>query len=177
MRLSGLSEKAVRLRHTMKLNPRALATGLATGLTACLLTTCGSATTSTSSPSPASSASQGSNITATCPPASLVDSTLGSTGSTLAPDSKPSILSCSYLGTALSRIDFQLDTAASFTARKQQFAAAGHNVVDVAGLGDSAFAADGGIYLAVLKGSMSITIVAPGSSATQVENLARLLVT
>jgi len=158
-------------------HPRALATGLATGLSACLLTACGSATASTSSPSPAPTASQGSNITATCPPASLVDSTLGSTGSSLAPDSKPSILSCSYIGTGLSRIDFQLDTAASFAARKQQFAVTGHKVVDVAGLGDSAFTTDGGIYLAVLKGSMSITIVAPGSSATQVENLARLLVT
>jgi hypothetical protein len=76
----------------------------------------------------------------------------------------------------LSRIDFQLDTAASFEARKQEFTATGHNVVNIAGLGDAAFAADGGTYLAVLKGSMSITIVAPGSSATQVESLARLLV-
>lgn len=94
----------------------------------------------------------------------------------MAPESKPSILSCSYLGSALSRIDFQMDTAASFAARKKEFAATGHAVVDVAGLGDAAFAADGGVYLAVLKGSMSITIVAPGSTATQVENLARLLV-
>jgi hypothetical protein len=163
--------------RTTMTSPRTLATAVATGVFAFLLTTCGTATTSVSSPAPATSASPSSNITATCPPASLVDAKLGSTGSTLAPDVKPSILSCSYLGSALSRIDFQLDTAASFEARKQEFKATGHHVVDVAGLGDTAFAADGGIYLAVLKGTMSITIVAPGSSATQVESLARLLVT
>jgi hypothetical protein len=157
-------------------SPRVLATAVATGLCALLLTTCGAATTSTSSPVSATSASPSSNITATCPPASLVDAKLGSTGSALAPDSKPSNLRCSYLGSALSRIDFQLDTAASFEARKQEFTATGHNVVNIAGLGDAAFALDGGTYLAVLKGSMSITIVAPGSSATQVESLARLLV-
>jgi hypothetical protein len=150
------------------------AMAVVTGLSACLLSACGTATSSTSSP--ASSPSSSSTITATCPPASLVDTTLGSIGSTLAPDSRPSIVSCSYLGSALSRIDFQPDTAASFAARKKEFAATGHNPVDVTGLGDAAFAADGGIYLSVLKGSMSITVVAPGSTGPQVQNLARLLV-
>jgi hypothetical protein len=105
----------------------------------------------------------------------LVDKALGSTGSQLAPDRKPSMLSCSYLGSALSMVDFQLDTAASFTARKKEFADTGHSPADVAGLGDAAFSADGGVYLSILKGPMSITIVAPQSSAPKVESLARLL--
>jgi hypothetical protein len=73
------------------------------------------------------------------------------------------------------KIYFQQDTAATFTAGENAVAAGIVPPTLVPGLGDQAYVVIGG-FLDVLKGSISVKIVSPLSSAAQVEALAHQIV-
>jgi hypothetical protein len=112
-----------------------------------------------------------------CPAASVVNAALGQHFK--APTSQTSAYAkiCIYKGTGIipTRIQFQVDTAATFAAGEKAAAASGE-VVKVKGLGKAAFSTKVGGFLAVFLGSESIRITSPLVPLAKLEKLARKLI-
>jgi hypothetical protein len=114
---------------------------------------------------------------AKCPAASLVGGALGLKlkGPTTQPFAYAKI--CLYKGSGAVplRITFQQDTAATFAAGQRNAAALG-SVVQVKGIGKSAYGVKSGGFLGVYIGGESIRITAPLVPLSKLEVLARKLV-
>jgi len=158
-----------------------------------LMTACGSGSTSsptaTAAPSigPTVSASSAATTAAattappsattgalseTCPPASVVNSALGQSGTGPQSSSDQFGLTCTYPGSGPvpTKIQFQTDTAATFAAGE----AAVSSPTNVSGLGDAAYYVSG--FIDVLKGSVAVKIVSAFSTTDQLEALAHQIV-
>jgi hypothetical protein len=121
---------------------------------------------------PAPSGSASSSLP-TCPPATVVNAALGerNTGPVLSGTPRSKI--CTYMaGPVSTRISISTGTPAEFETG-ERYIAKGIAVVDVAGLGDKAYASPGVGSLWVLKGSTQIEIIAPGTTLAKDEDIAR----
>ncbi len=120
---------------------------------------------------PATSPAAGGQWPTSCPPASVVNATLGEHDGSPTLTQEPFGISCVYPGggPVPTKIDLQQDTPATFTAGENAVPTA----IVVPGLGDAAYVASG--FLAVLHGTYSIRVLSPFSSAPQLEALARKL--
>lgn len=118
-----------------------------------------------------SSSTGGGQMPTSCPPASVVNAALGQSGGAPTLTKQPYGISCTYAGSGpiSTKIDFQQDTAATFSAGEKAVPTA----TVVSGLGDAAYMTTG--FLAVLHGSYAIRILSPMSSPQQLEALARKL--
>jgi hypothetical protein len=155
-----------------------------------IMAACSSSTTTTPSPisnssgpttaasksaTPSAVASSGSSISETCPAASVVNAALGEHASAPVSTTQPYGITCTYQGVGVpTKIQFQQDTVFTFTAGENAVAATLGTPTSVPGLGDQAYETLG--FIAVLKGSISVKITAPLSSASEVEALAHQIV-
>ncbi len=113
-----------------------------------------------------------------CPSASIVNAALGQHDKAPTAQSTAYAKVCTYKGSSIlpTRIQFQVDTAATFAAGEKSAASLGGVVVKIHGLGKAAFATKVGGFLAVFLGNESIRITAPLVPLSKLENLARKLV-
>ena len=114
-------------------------------------------------------------VPTSCPPASIVSAALGTKSSTPRLTKNPYGITCTYGANALApKVEFQLDTAATFAAGEKAANAALH-VTTIHHLGKAAWAPRSGGFLYVFTGSYSIKIVAVLTSLPRLESLARKL--
>jgi hypothetical protein len=110
-----------------------------------------------------------------CPSASIVSAALGAKASTPRLAKSPYGITCTYGTNALApKIEFQLDTAATFAAGEKSANAALH-VMKIQHLGKAAWAPHTGGFLYVFTGSYSIKILAALTSLPKLEAMARKL--
>jgi len=110
-----------------------------------------------------------------CPSAAVVNAALGQKGKTPKLTRSQYVVTCTYPGSGpvATKIEFETDTAASFTAGEK--GAAALHPVKVSGLGKAAWTLQSGGDLDVFTGTESIKILSPFSSAAKLEALARKL--
>src|SRR5579862_477929 len=110
-----------------------------------------------------------------CPSASIVGAALGTKASTPRLAKNPYGITCTYGSNALApKVDFQLDTAATFAAGEKA-ANAALPVTKIQHLGKAAWTPKTGGFLYVFTGSYSIKILAVLTSLPKLEALARKL--
>ncbi len=110
-----------------------------------------------------------------CPSASIVSAALGAKASAPRLAKNPYGISCTYGTNALApKVEFQLDTAATFAAGEKAANAALH-VTKIQHLGKAAWAPKTGGFVYVFTGSYSIKILAVLTSLPKLEALARRL--
>ena len=124
-----------------------------------------------------SAASAGSPAKTKCPSPSLVGAALGLKLKAPTSQTSPYAKVCAYKGGSIlpTRIQFQVDTSATFAAGQKAAATYG-TVIKVKGLGKSAYGAKTGGFLAVFLGNESIRITAPLTPLAKLEALARKLI-
>jgi len=100
---------------------------------------------------------------------SEVDAALGQHDAAPVSATQPYGVTCTYQGSGPvpTKIDLQQDTAATFAASEN----ATTGTVPVHGIGQAGFQTTG--FIAVFNGSMTVKIVSPFSTPTQLEALAR----
>ena len=110
-----------------------------------------------------------------CPSASVVGAALGTKASTPRLAKNPYGITCTYGTNALApKVEYQLDTAATFAAGEKA-ANAASPVAKINHLGKAAWAPKSGGFLYVFTGSYSIKILAVLTSLPKLESLARKL--
>jgi hypothetical protein len=157
-------------------------------LSSMLIAACSSSTTSgssttppTSSSSVATSAASGSTTGSlpSCPSVSAVNAALGqsNTGPVVTGTAQDEICTYSGGGGPLNtKVAISVSSPSIFSAEEQAVTSHGLTVVKVPGLGDQAYATQGGGFLNVLTGSTQFTITAPLTTLTQDEALARQII-
>ena len=111
----------------------------------------------------------------TCPSASVVSAALGTKASTPTLTKNPYGISCKYGTNALApKVEFQQDTATTFTAGEKA-AATALPVVKIAHLGQAAWAPKSGGSIYVFTASYQIKILAVLTSLPRLEALVRKL--
>jgi len=114
-------------------------------------------------------------VPTSCPPASIVSAALGTKAGTPRLTRSPYGITCTYGTNALApKVEFQLDTAATFAAGEKSANAALH-ITKIQHLGKAAWAPQTGGFLYVFTGSYSIKILAELTSLPKLEGLARKL--
>ncbi len=113
-----------------------------------------------------------------CPSASVVNAALGQHDKAPTVQSTAYAKVCTYKGSSIlpTRIQFQVDTAATFAAGEKSAASLGEALAKVHGLGKAAWGSKVGGFLAVFLGNESIRITAPLVPLSKLESLARKLV-
>jgi len=112
----------------------------------------------------------------TCPSASVVNAALGQKNKAPTSTVTAYLKTCTYRGMSVTptKVEFQVDTPASFAAAERADVALG--IVKIKGLGQAAFAPRSGGFLYVYKGGgESIKILSPLSTLPKLETLARKL--
>ncbi len=124
-----------------------------------------------------STASASSPAKTKCPAPSLVGAALGLKLTAPTSQTSPYAKVCTYKGGSIlpTKIQFQVDTAATFAAGEKVAAAYG-TVIKVKGLGKSAYGTKTGGFLAVFLGNESIRITALLKPLSKLEALARKLI-
>lgn len=109
-----------------------------------------------------------------CPSASVVNKALGQSNKAPVSTKTPYGMICTYHGRGIlpTKITFQQDTLATFTAGEKAAAAAGP-VVKVHGLGQAAWTTKTGGFLYVFDGGESLKILSPLTATARLEALAR----
>jgi hypothetical protein len=114
-------------------------------------------------------------IPKSCPSASVVSAALGTKASKPTLTKTPYGITCKYGTNALApKVEFQVDTAATFAAGEKAANGALH-VTKIQHLGKAAWAPQTGGFLYVFTGSYSIKVLAVLTSLPKLEGLARKL--
>jgi hypothetical protein len=110
----------------------------------------------------------------TCPKASVLTSALGQPESGPVVSGTPQSRICTYTGAGGVHTTLTISSAtpATFQAAEQAAANQGVTVVTVRGLGDQAWAAQGGGSLTWLRNNAQVQISSPGTATAQLEDLA-----